>query len=248
MALDLHFREQITETAFDERDTPLEKWKTTCDDDLEDNPSGGFDCNICLDCVHDPVVTFCGHLYCWPCIYKWIQFQSIPSENSDHQQPQCPVCKAEVSQKTLIPLYGRGQATKPSEDDVHSNAMVIPQRPPSLRCGGHTVITTTNSYSSQQLHHRSNSPQPQTHQPYMASPMLSFGGTSSNVLNPMIEEMVYARVFANASPTLYSYPNSYHQAGSSSLRMRRQLLLADKSLGRVYFFLFCCVVVCLLLF
>ncbi|XP_009761490.1 E3 ubiquitin-protein ligase RMA1H1-like [Nicotiana sylvestris] len=242
MALDLHFQEQITETTFDERSTPLEKWKTTCDDDLEDNRSGGFDCNICLDCVHDPVVTFCGHLYCWPCIYKWIQFQSIPSENSDHQQPQCPVCKAEVSQKTLIPLYGRDQATKPSEDDVQSKGMVIPQRPPSLRWGGHTLMSTTDSHPFQQLHHRSQ--QSQTHQSYPAIP----DGTTMNVVHPMIEEMVYARVFANASPTLYSYPNSYHQAGSSSLRMRRQLLLADKSLGRVYFFFFCCVVACLLLF
>lgn len=244
MALDLHFQEQITETTFDERSTPLEKWKTTCDDDLEDNRSGGFDCNICLDCVHDPVVTFCGHLYCWPCIYKWIQFQSIPSENSDHQQPQCPVCKAEVSQKTLIPLYGRGQATKPSEDDVQSKGMLIPQRPPSRRCGGHTLIATIDSNPSQQPHHQSNRLQSQTHQPYPAS----LDGTTMNALHPMIGEMVYARVFANASPTLDSYPNSYHLAGGRSLRMRRQLLLADKSLGRVYFFLFCCVVACLLLF
>ena len=29
-----------------------------------------FDCNICLETAHDPVVTLCGHLYCWPCLYK----------------------------------------------------------------------------------------------------------------------------------------------------------------------------------
>ncbi|CAH8279553.1 unnamed protein product [Arabidopsis lyrata] len=28
--------------------------------------SGCFDCNICLETAHDPVVTLCGHLYCWP--------------------------------------------------------------------------------------------------------------------------------------------------------------------------------------
>ena len=27
-------------------------------------------CNICLDPACDPVTTFCGHLYCWPCIYQ----------------------------------------------------------------------------------------------------------------------------------------------------------------------------------
>ncbi|XP_060193769.1 E3 ubiquitin-protein ligase RMA1H1-like [Lycium barbarum] len=237
MALDLQFQEQIAETAFDERVTPLEKWKTF-DDEGEEKISGGFDCNICLDVVHDPVVTFCGHFYCWPCIYKWIQFQSLSSENTDHQHPQCPVCKAELSHKTLIPLYGPGQATKPSEDDVPSKRMVIPQRPTRPTCGVHTPIATIDSHPSQQ--------NPRSHQShpasYMAPPMLSIGGTTTNVLHPMIGEMVYARVFGNA------YPNSYNLADNSSLRMRRQLLHADRSLGRVYFFLFCCVVACLLLF
>ncbi|KAJ8534928.1 hypothetical protein K7X08_016656 [Anisodus acutangulus] len=236
MALDLHFQEQIAETAFDEcGSTPLEKCKTFDDDREEENLSRGFDCNICLDVVHDPVVTFCGHLYCWPCIYKWIQFQSILSENSDQQKPQCPVCKAEVSHKTLIPLYGPGQATKPSEDDVPSKSTVIPQRPPNPRCGVHTH----NSHPSQRnprLH-------PSHSSSYMAPPMLSLGGTTRNVLqHPMFGEMVYARVFANA------YPSSYNLAGNNSLRMRRQLLHADRSVGRIYFFLFCCVVACLLLF
>ncbi|KAK4723600.1 hypothetical protein R3W88_026379 [Solanum pinnatisectum] len=213
MALDLHFQEQIAESTFNEcRSSPSQKWKTFDD---EHNRSGGFDCNICLDVVKDPVVTFCGHLYCWPCIYKWIQFQ-------DHQKPLCPVCKAKVSQKELIPLYGPGQATKQSEDDVTSKGMVIPQRP---RCSGE--IATTNSLPSQQLNHRQ---QPHSGGYIASSP-------------PVIGEVVYARVFGNACP------NSYNNlAGNTSLRMRRQLLHADRSLGRLYFFLFCCVLACLLLF
>ncbi|XP_059301350.1 E3 ubiquitin-protein ligase RMA1H1-like [Lycium ferocissimum] len=212
------------------------------DDEREDYlSSGGFECNICLDLVRDPVVTLCGHLYCWPCIYKWIHLQSSPSENPDQLSPQCPVCKAEVSQRTLVPLYARGQATKPSENDVPSEGIVIPQRPPTPRCGVHTPIATTDSHPSQQ--------NPRSHQShstssYMAPPMLSVGGTTTNVLHPM----AYARVSRNSSPTLYTYPiNSYHRAGSGSLRMRRQQLHADKSLGILYFFLFCCVVICLIL-
>ncbi|KAL3325745.1 hypothetical protein AABB24_036792 [Solanum stoloniferum] len=204
MALDLHFQEQIAESTFNE--CPLQKWKTFDD---EDNHSGGFDCNICLDVVKDPVVTFCGHLYCWPCIYKWMSA-------SDHQKTLCPVCKAEVSQKELIPLYGIGQATKPSEDDVTSKGMVIPQRP---RCSGE--IATTNSLPSQQLNHRQ---QPHSGG-YIASP-------------PVIGEVVFGN----------TCPNSYNIAGNTSLRMRRQLLHADRSLGRLSFFLFCCVLACLLLF
>ena len=34
---------------------------------------GAFECNICLDVATDPVVTQCGHLYCWPCIYKYVR-------------------------------------------------------------------------------------------------------------------------------------------------------------------------------
>jgi len=35
-------------------------------------PSGGptFECKICLEEACEPVVTRCGHLYCWACIYE----------------------------------------------------------------------------------------------------------------------------------------------------------------------------------
>ena len=35
----------------------------------EDGP-GNFDCNVCYDTAREPVVTMCGHLYCWPCLYR----------------------------------------------------------------------------------------------------------------------------------------------------------------------------------
>lgn len=56
-----------------------------------------FDCNVCLSEVGDPVVTLCGHLYCWPCLYRWL--------STNHT---CPVCKAGVTKENVIPLYGRG--------------------------------------------------------------------------------------------------------------------------------------------
>ncbi|KAH0774451.1 hypothetical protein KY290_011588 [Solanum tuberosum] len=136
MALEQIFQDQIPETTFDQRDISFEKCKTIDLDKLEENSPGGFECNICLDLVHDPVVTLCGHLYCWPCIYKWIHFKTISSENIDNQQPNCPVCKAEVSQKTLIPLYACGQATKTSGKALNLG-IVIPQRPPTPRCRSH---------------------------------------------------------------------------------------------------------------
>ncbi|KAK6777215.1 hypothetical protein RDI58_023932 [Solanum bulbocastanum] len=171
--------------------------------------SRGFECNICLDLANDPVVTFCGHLYCWPCIYKWIHLHSIPSE----RHPQCPVCKADVSERSMVPLYGRDQATKTSEDEVQANGMVIPERP-----GIHTI----DSHPPQQLHHRGDPHQSNT---------TRIGGT----LHPMIGET--ARVSGNSSPTLYPYPNAHHLAGSTSLRItRHQLQADDKSLRRTAFF------------
>ncbi len=32
--------------------------------------SSAFECNICYDLAQSPVVTMCGHLYCWPCLYR----------------------------------------------------------------------------------------------------------------------------------------------------------------------------------
>ena len=64
-----------------------------------DNESA-FICNICLEITtKDPVVTQCGHLYCWPCLYRWLNTQNTPC---------CPVCKAGVSRDNVIPLFVRG--------------------------------------------------------------------------------------------------------------------------------------------
>ncbi|VVB03071.1 unnamed protein product [Arabis nemorensis] len=80
-----------------------------------------FDCYICLDLAKDPVVTNCGHLYCWSCLYHWLQV-SVAKE--------CPVCKGEVSVKTLTPIYGRGKNKRESEEVIDTK---IPTRPRARR-------------------------------------------------------------------------------------------------------------------
>lgn len=259
MAADHYLQRAAIQRDFTEDEASLEKWKSLSPrvDESEANPSGGFECNICLDVVQDPVVTICGHLYCWPCIYRWINRHDNSPENLDHQQPQCPVCKSELSEKTLIPLYGRGKTMSSSKDKASNLGILIPQRPPSPRCGVNTLIPNiTTGHSLPPQRHRPSYvdpsqpffPSPSSH---MASPMIGIGAMTPNVIDPMVGmfwEMIYSRIFGNSDTTLYTYPNSYHLAGSSSPRLRRHIVQTDKSLSRVCFFLFCCVLLCLVLF
>jgi len=48
----------------------------------------------------DAVVSYCGHLFCWPCLHQWLETR--PNRQS------CPVCKAALTRDKVIPLYGRG--------------------------------------------------------------------------------------------------------------------------------------------
>lgn len=49
-----------------------------------------FTCNICLDTVNEPVVTRCGHLYCWPCLYQWLEPGITTREKKQLVQTESP--------------------------------------------------------------------------------------------------------------------------------------------------------------
>ncbi|KMT02197.1 hypothetical protein BVRB_9g206580 [Beta vulgaris subsp. vulgaris] len=255
MSMEQCFQQAVTQG--DSGGADINKWRSPSAGaaGVENNSPGGFDCNICLDIVQDPVVTFCGHLYCWPCIYRWMQSRKTSSENFD-QQPQCPVCKAEVSQNTLIPLYGRGQSSKPAHSKGTKLDPVVPQRPHGPGCGVHTLITTTSTsaHHGQQLHYRDYPDHSQVH-PYYSldenSQSPAFGIAGTTTYNPtigMFGEMIYARIFGNSQTTLYTYPNTYSVVTTSSARARRHVMQVDRSLSRVSFFLCCAIMLCLLLF
>ena len=72
---------------------------SAADKEKEDN-SSRFECNICLDVAKDAVVSFCGHLFCWPCLHQWLDTRP--------NRQLCPVCKSAISKDRVIPLYGRG--------------------------------------------------------------------------------------------------------------------------------------------
>jgi E3 ubiquitin-protein ligase RNF5 len=85
--------------------------------DDNNSDSSTFECNICLETASQPVITMCGHLFCWPCIYRWMQLHL--------DSPQCPVCKSGISTEKLIPLYGRGK----DQTDPRTKVPDIPNRP-----------------------------------------------------------------------------------------------------------------------
>ncbi|KAM6561600.1 hypothetical protein CsatA_030839 [Cannabis sativa] len=86
--------------------------------------AGSFECNICFELAQDPIVTLCGHLFCWPCLYKWLHLHS--------RSKDCPVCKALIEEEKLVPLYGRGKSsTDPRSKSIPDDN--IPHRPTGQR-------------------------------------------------------------------------------------------------------------------
>lgn len=93
---------------------------------VESSSESAFICNVCLEITtKDPVVTQCGHLYCWPCLYRWL--------NTNHNV--CPVCKAGVTKENIIPLFIRGAEEDPRRREIIQNQQEegIPNRPSGHR-------------------------------------------------------------------------------------------------------------------
>jgi len=85
-----------------------------------------FACNICFDEVSEPVVTRCGHLYCWPCLFKWLEpgmnaeerdslgMNSLQYGGRDPSRRVCPVCKTSCPLSAVVPLYIRSSPVRSS--------------------------------------------------------------------------------------------------------------------------------------
>ncbi|KAF5739406.1 E3 ubiquitin-protein ligase [Tripterygium wilfordii] len=177
--------------------------------------AGNFECNICFDLAQDPIVTLCGHLFCWPCLYKWLHFHS--------QSRECPVCKALVDEEKLVPLYGRGKtSTDPRSKAVPSDN--IPHRPAGQR--------------------PETAPPPDTnHFPQHGfgftgglggfAPMASarfgnftfsaaFGGLIPSLFNLQAHGFPDTAMYGSAGGFPYGFPNSFHGHGIRGARVYAQ--------------------------
>eukprot|EP00388_Colpodella_angusta_P014789 GDKJ01036875.1.p1 GENE.GDKJ01036875.1~~GDKJ01036875.1.p1 ORF type:complete len:143 (+),score=12.61 GDKJ01036875.1:109-537(+) len=68
--------------------------------------------------IEDPVVTPCGHMYCWKCLSEWL----------GRGQNTCPTCKGVVTEDNVIPVYMGG-----STPATHSK---FKERPKARRVPG----------------------------------------------------------------------------------------------------------------
>jgi len=104
-----------------------------------DEQDARFSCSICFDPVREPVVTQCGHLYCWPCLYRWLSPGMTPQERRnlglpraigpmDESRRTCPVCKSEASARTIIPIYVQNTKQETTESILANTAQLLDQQ------------------------------------------------------------------------------------------------------------------------
>jgi hypothetical protein len=87
-------------------------------EDTEHNGDCRFECRICFESVKEPVVTRCGHLFCWRCLYTWLEPGLSMEEYNflgyrpvwrniriDRTRRVCPVCKKKCDVREVIPIY-----------------------------------------------------------------------------------------------------------------------------------------------
>ena len=83
-----------------------------------------FICDICINEPSEPMATPCGHVFCWQCIYDWL--------NQPTAAKICPRCHNAISLDKLITLYGAGSSNENNPRKRQSSA-APPPRPQGQR-------------------------------------------------------------------------------------------------------------------
>eukprot|EP01026_Neomeris_dumetosa_P068115 TRINITY_DN66613_c0_g1_i2.p3 TRINITY_DN66613_c0_g1~~TRINITY_DN66613_c0_g1_i2.p3 ORF type:complete len:150 (-),score=11.94 TRINITY_DN66613_c0_g1_i2:591-1040(-) len=80
---------------------------------------------MCLETGREPVVTLCGHLFCWSCLYQWMRTQQ-------HVR-SCPCCKSGIDVDKVIPIYTRGSVDEDPRREALQPQYTLPPRPQGQR-------------------------------------------------------------------------------------------------------------------
>ncbi|KAL0461517.1 UNVERIFIED_CONTAM: E3 ubiquitin-protein ligase [Sesamum latifolium] len=191
---------------------------------------GNFECNICFDLAQDPVITLCGHLYCWPCLYKWLQGHSKSQE--------CPVCKAPVDEEKLIPLYGRGKtSTDPRSKPPPGTE--IPNRPAGQRPETAPSPEANNMSSDTALGRRGGFiPVIPAAISNFGMPAAGFDGMLSPIFSFHFHEFSNASGYGGVSGYGYGYPSSLRDLeGGFSTESSQSAGSNDESLRKILLFI-----------
>ena len=71
------------------------------DDDEFDTST--YECNICYEVATEPVVTMCGHLYCWPCLYRYaVPTTAYVASSAPHTNVDAGGCKFRTCAKSVL--------------------------------------------------------------------------------------------------------------------------------------------------
>ena len=63
-----------------------------------------YQCPICLESkMLCPMITRCGHVFCWPCLISYYNYSTIECVNK--KVPKCPLCSDKLSIKTHAPKF-----------------------------------------------------------------------------------------------------------------------------------------------
>uniref|UniRef100_A0A9J8CST7 Helicase like transcription factor n=1 Tax=Cyprinus carpio carpio TaxID=630221 RepID=A0A9J8CST7_CYPCA len=92
------------------------------------------ECAICLDSLRQPVITYCAHVYCRPCICEVIRSE---------KQARCPLCRAPIKTKELVeypgeemeagPATGENCRSSSKVDALMSNLLKLRNEDPTVK-------------------------------------------------------------------------------------------------------------------
>ncbi|XP_034486020.1 uncharacterized protein LOC117790633 [Drosophila innubila] len=78
-----------------------------------------FLCNICIDHVRGGVITICGHLYCWTCLWPKLY---------QHGRPRCPRClRRLILHEDIISFLSEGPYASPNDGVVLAQPGNVPR-------------------------------------------------------------------------------------------------------------------------